>query len=70
VKCKICDRETKEDYCKFHEMAYRNIEENFIVWEKAIGVSWREYLKELVVNSFTGTWVKEIAEDLLKSNEG
>ncbi len=69
MKCKICGREAKKDYCKFHEIAYRNIEEKFPAWEKAMDASWKEYLKELVVNSFTGTWAKEVAEDLLKRNE-
>jgi len=39
------------------------------MWKKASGVSWEEYLNELVKNPFTGVWAKEVAEQLLKEKE-
>jgi hypothetical protein len=69
VKCMVCDREASEKYCVLHEKAYRNVVQKFEDWKRAAGVSWKEYLKELVVNSYTGYWAKEIAEDLLKDKD-
>jgi hypothetical protein len=40
------------------------------VWKKALDISWKEYLSEIVKNPFTGEWAKEVAEYLNKSGEG
>ena len=68
MKCKLCSRETKSEskYCELHDRAHANIVKKFETWKKASGASWEEYLNELVKNSFTGVWVKEVAEQLLK----
>jgi hypothetical protein len=68
MKCKLCKREAKENYCTFHKQAYYNIVQNFEAWKKADPLSWKEYLKELVKNSYTGSWTKEVAEHLLKKD--
>ena len=68
MKCMVCDREAKETYCKFHNSAYLNVVQKFEDWQQATGVSWKEYLKELVANSYTGTWAKEVAEHLLNKD--
>ena len=66
LKCKICGKEAaNEDYCVLHEKAYRNLMERFETWKKALGVSWKDYLREIVKNPFTGTKAKEVAENLL-----
>jgi hypothetical protein len=70
VKCMVCDREAIEKYCEFHEKAYRNIVQKFEEWKRATGASWKQYLKELVENSYTGCWAKEVAESLLKNVDG
>ena len=70
MKCMVCDREALENYCKFHEKAYRNIVQKFEDWKLAEGVSWKEYLKAVVENSYTGAWAKEVAEYLLKNKDG
>ena len=70
MTCLICGREAKEEYCKFHDVAYRNVVQKFENWKRAKAVSWREYLKELVENPYTGTWAKEVAEHLLKNMDG
>ena len=70
MKCKVCGREAQKDYCMFHEAACQNVVQKFEDWKQATAVSWREYLKELVENSFTGTWAKEVAEYLLKNKDG
>jgi hypothetical protein len=37
------------------------------VWKKALDITWKEYLSEIVKNPFTGEWAKEVAEHLIKS---
>jgi len=70
VKCIVCDRETLENYCEFHEKAYRTVVQKFEDWKRAAGVSWKEYLKAVMENSYTGAWAKEVAEYLLKNKDG
>ena len=65
MKCMVCDREAKEKYCDFHEEAYHNIVQKFEDWKRADALSWKEYLKELAENSYTGIWAKEVAKQLL-----
>ncbi|MCW4016679.1 MAG: hypothetical protein NWF06_09945 [Candidatus Bathyarchaeota archaeon] len=69
MKCIICDRDTKKTYCVFHDKAYQNVVHNFEDWKLAAAVSWKEYLKAVVENSYTGTWAKEVAEHLLKKKD-
>jgi hypothetical protein len=52
-----------------HKKAYSNIIQKFECWQRVAGVSWKEYLKEVVENSYTGTWAKEVAEHLLKNKD-
>jgi hypothetical protein len=66
----VCEREASEKYCVLHEKAYRNIVQKFEDWKRVAGVSWKEYLKELVENSYTGCWAKEISEYLLENKDG
>ena len=70
MKCMFCDREAEEKYCVLHHEAYRNIVQKFGDWQRVTGVSWKQYLKELVENSYTGTWAKEVAKHLLKNKDG
>jgi hypothetical protein len=69
VNCIVCGRESSKKYCGFHEKAYRNVVLKFEDWQQAAGVSWKEYLKAVVENSYTGTWAKEVAEHLLKNKD-
>ncbi len=69
MKCIICGRESSKRHCGFHEKAYWNIILKFEDWQQSMGVSWKEYLKAVVENSYTGTWAKEVAEHLLKNKD-
>jgi hypothetical protein len=70
MKCTICDRETSKKYCVLHEKAYRNVVQKFEDWKRVADISWKEYLKAVVENAYTGSWAKEVAEQLLKDEDG
>jgi len=71
MKCKICNsREAGENgYCELHSKAYEQIVKKYDLWRKALEISWKEYLSEIVKNQLTGEWAKEVAEYLIKSGE-
>ena len=70
MKCRICEREATTEYCEFHEKAFENLTQQFSIWKKALEISWKGFLNEIIKNPYTGAWVKEVAESLLseKSN--
>ena len=69
MKCKICGKKAVGTYCELHERAYSNIVEKYDVWKTALEISWKEYLSEIVKNECSGSWVKEVAMDLLSEKE-
>ena len=70
MKCKICSREAQnKGYCHLHSKAYSNLVEKFSVWQKALEVSWSEYLLQIQKNSLTGLWAKEVAKYLIEEEE-
>ncbi|NWF87199.1 hypothetical protein HXY32_05260 [Candidatus Bathyarchaeota archaeon] len=70
MHCKICSREAGEKgYCKLHMTAYERILEKYVAWKKALEISWKEYLSEIVKNPLTGEWAKEVAEHLIRDGE-
>jgi len=66
LKCKICDKETESEFCSFHQKAYENLIKNYEEWKKALEISWKDYLNEIIKNPYSGKWVKEVAEYLTK----
>jgi hypothetical protein len=70
LKCKVCYRLIdRGDFCAFHLKAYKNITVRYQVWNKALGLSWIEYLYEIRKNSLTGEWAKEVAKYLIDDEE-
>ncbi len=73
MKCKVCTRETEglpqSKYCKLHQKAYDNLNEKFEIWKNASNVEWKSYLAEVAKNPLTGTWAKEVAENLLSEKK-
>ena len=70
MKCRVCDKEAAENgYCEFHMEAHENVVQKYELWREACGVSWEEYLSDIVNNVFTGEWAKEVAEYLIRSGE-
>ena len=70
MKCKICDRPSNEEFCMFHKKAHSNIIRKFEEWQRATGFSFKQYLKAVGENSYTGAWAKEVAQHLLKNEDG
>jgi hypothetical protein len=67
MKCKICNRDAEKDgYCKLHLKAYQNLVGKFSSWQKALNVTWKQYLDEIQKNSLTGEWAKEVAKYLIE----
>ena len=70
MSCQTCGREAeKGDYCRLHAKAYENIKKKYEEWRKALGISWKEYLREIAKNPLTGEWAREVAEHLNKTGE-
>ena len=70
MKCVICNREAdREGYCELHMKAYESISKKYELWKKALEISWKEYLSEIVKNPLTGEWAREVAKYLMKSGE-
>ena len=69
MKCLVCERESKQKYCAFHETAYQNLVQKYDDWKHAVGGSFKEYLNSVVENSYTGAWAKEVAQQLLKNKD-
>jgi hypothetical protein len=70
MKCIVCDREAVEKYCELHKKAYRSVIQKFENWKRAMTISWKEYLKAVVENAYTGSYAREVAEQLLKNLDG
>lgn len=69
MKCRMCNREAVEKYCELHEKAYRSVVQKYEDWKKAMDISWKEYLNEIVKNPYTGSWAKEVAEKLMENGD-
>jgi hypothetical protein len=69
MNCKVCSRDAVGKYCQFHEKAYKKVVGMYDVWKDALGISWEEYLKELMKNAYTGSWAKEVAEQILNEKK-
>lgn len=68
MKCAICGREAVQNgFCELHARAYKSIVKKYEAWKRALEISWKEYLREIIRNPFTGEWAKEIAEHLIKT---
>jgi len=70
LKCKTCDKEAteKSEYCEHHAKAYETVVRKYDTWKEAFDITWKDYLAEIAKNPLTGTWAKEVAQQLLKEN--
>lgn len=69
MKCKICNKEATNEYCELHEKAHESLFKKYDDWKKALEISWKEYLNEVMKNQYSGVWAKEVAQYLLKKGD-
>lgn len=70
MNCLICGRLSDNDeFCSFHLAAYKNLIQQYDAWRKGLGISWKDYLREIEMNSVTGEWAREVASYLYKKEE-
>jgi hypothetical protein len=68
LKCPICSREVGElGYCSLHAGVYEVVIKKYGRWKKALDISWKEYLSEIVNNPLTGEWARAMAQYLIET---
>ncbi|MFP3166735.1 MAG: hypothetical protein RXP28_03955 [Nitrososphaeria archaeon] len=69
-KCLVCGSYSEEGLlCFKHRTAAKSLTEGYKYWKEAFNISFNEYLKEVRKRSETGTWVKEIIDYVIASND-
>ena len=70
TKCKACSREAveKEEYCELHAKAHEKLVLKYDKWRRALDISWKDYLNEVIKNPLTGIGAKEVAQLILTEN--
>lgn len=58
-------REEDSEYCLYHYIAYKNLEEAYETWKKALDIEWNDFLRDASEKSETGIWAREVAVSLL-----
>ena len=66
--CRLCHRRRMEgsEYCLHHQRAFKTLKEKYVIWEKALGIDWVEFLGRVSVMKETGVWAREVAASQLK----
>jgi len=69
-RCRLCHRRIQPDseYCEYHSAARDNLKEAYKNWRKALNMEWDEFLLEISGLRETGSWVLEVAVDLLRES--
>jgi DNA topoisomerase-1 len=67
--CVICGRDAESgDLCRYHIEALNNLNAAYEGWNAASGVSWSEYLDQLVRIEVTGRWILDVLEYVRQRN--
>jgi len=69
LRCEICSKESDKELCGRHSRAHELLKETFKRWQSAMEISWERYLEEIRSNPKTGSWVKEVAEYIIKKKK-
>lgn len=67
-RCTICTRTCSSDkYCKYHEIAFERIRQQYMSWKRAYGdLSWERYLESISKLDCTGVWALEVSSKELQ----
>ncbi len=68
-KCVVCGFFSEGRLCFRHRLAAKSLLEAYSFWRDALGVSFRDYLQQILRRSETGRWAKELAEYVLKTGD-
>ncbi len=68
-KCIICGFYSEGSLCFKHRIAARSLTEGYKYWKEAFDISFNEYLREVRKRPETGTWVKEVIDYIVSSND-
>jgi predicted GH43/DUF377 family glycosyl hydrolase len=70
-KCVACYRDViakGKKYCMYHSQAYNSLQKQYDAWVHAYGgISKVDYMNKLLTLSQTGSWVKEVIKEELKT---
>jgi hypothetical protein len=70
-RCAVCYRELVskgKKYCIYHSQAYDSLQKQYDAWVHAYGgISKIDYMNKLLTLSQTGSWVKEVINEELKT---
>ena len=68
--CRLCRRRREEgsEYCVYHQQAFRNLEEAYSSWRRALNLGWEDFLKVVSEEQGTGRWACEVAVSLLNQD--
>jgi hypothetical protein len=70
-RCAACFREVVakgKKYCIYHSQAYDSLQKQYDAWVHAYGrISKVDYMNKLLTLSQTGSWVKEVIKEELKT---
>jgi hypothetical protein len=70
-RCAACYREVvakNQKYCIYHIQAYDSLQKQYDAWVHAYGgISKVDYMNKLLTLSQTGSWVKEVIKEELKT---
>jgi len=69
-RCRLCHRriQPESEYCEYHSAARDNLVEAYERWKAALTLEWSEFLREVSELKETGSWVLEVAADLLRES--
>jgi len=69
MSCPVCGAPSERRFCSAHERAYQNLQAAYEVWNRALEVSWRDYLGRAERNANSGRWVQEACAFLLRNEK-
>lgn len=62
MRCSICKRSADDKLCKYHQLAYDKIKDNYEVWRRAYeNLGYNEYLERLLESRESGEFIKDVA---------
>lgn len=66
MKCRLCERHSEGELCRYHREAKVRLESAYGYWNEAYGsLTWKEYLGRVSKNGETGQWAAEVAKMML-----